>query len=201
MGKILRDSIKYIVAIGSSTGGPKALQQVLPIIPGNIAGAVMVVQHMPPGFTKSFAERLDSLCQLKVKEAQHGEKIRAGYCYIAPGGYHMRVCNDNVNGKTMIKLGSGAAVSGHKPSVDVLFESLSDIHVFKTVAVIMTGMGNDGSAGLAKLKRLRGSHAIAQDRESSIVFGMPSVAIKKGLIDKVANLNSIGGEILKSLEV
>ncbi len=199
--KICGDTIKYMVAIGSSTGGPKALQRVLPVIPGNIAGAVMVVQHMPPGFTKSFAQRLNSLCRLNVKEARHGEKVRAGYCYIAPGGYHMRVEDNNRGRDYTVKLDDGAVVSGHRPSVDVLFESLSNIHTFKTIAVIMTGMGSDGSAGLAKLKKTRDSFAIAQDKKSSIVFGMPGAAIKKGLIDKIVDLDSIGEEILKGLEV
>lgn len=195
------DSVRYIIAIGSSTGGPMALQRVLPVIPGSVAGAVMVVQHMPPGFTKSLAERLDTLCHLKVKEAQDREQVKAGHCYIAPGDYHMRVVPRACEGEYIIRLDRGAAVSGHRPSVDVLFESLGQVPTEKTVAVLMTGMGSDGSEGLAKLKKLRGCSAIAQDKESSIVFGMPGTAIKKGLVDKVTDVDSIGEEILKSLEV
>jgi two-component system chemotaxis response regulator CheB len=194
-------SVRYMIAIGSSTGGPKALQRVLPVIPGSIAGAVMVVQHMPAGFTKSLAERLDTFCQLKVREAKDRELVKSGHCYIAPGGCHMRVNRGAREREYVIRLDEGPVVSGHRPSVDVLFESLSRVQIEKMVAVIMTGMGSDGSAGLAKLKEFRGCPAIAQNEESSIVFGMPGTAIKNGLIDKVADLDSIGEEILKSLEV
>ena len=192
--------LRHIIAIGCSTGGPKALQQVLQVIPDSIDGAVLVVQHMPPGFTRSLAERLDTVCQLKVKEAQHCETVRAGYCYIAPGDYHMRVSAGSEEG-IKINLDKGDTVSGHRPSVDVLFEAISDIEAEKVVAVILTGMGSDGSMGIVKLKQKRDCIAIAQDQDTSIVFGMPGNAIKTGFIDKVTALDDIGEEILKSLEV
>ena len=192
--------LRHVIAIGCSTGGPKALQQVLQVIPGSIDGAVLVVQHMPPGFTRSLAERLDASCQLKVKEAQHCERVRAGYCYIAPGDYHMRVSEDSEEG-IKITLDKGDPVSGHRPSVDALLESISDIETEKVVAVILTGMGSDGSRGIVKLKQKKDCITIAQDRDTSVVFGMPGSAIKTGLIDKVTALDDIGEEILKSLEV
>ncbi|HZX46195.1 MAG TPA: chemotaxis response regulator protein-glutamate methylesterase [Clostridia bacterium] len=192
--------LRHVIAIGCSTGGPKALQQVLQVIPGSIDCAVLVVQHMPPGFTGSLAERLEAICQLKVKEAQHNETVRAGYCYIAPGDYHMRVSKGSEEG-IKITLDKGNAVSGHRPSVDALFESLGDIEAEKVVAVILTGMGSDGSRGIVKLKQKRDCIAIAQDRDTSIVFGMPGSAIKTGFVDKVTALGDIGEEILKSLEV
>lgn len=192
---------KYVIAIGCSTGGPKALQQVLQVMPRGLEGAVLVVQHMPPGFTRSLAERLDSYCQLSVKEAQHNEVIRAGHCYIAPGGYHMRMLTNERDGLPIITLDRGRPVSGHRPSVDVLFESLCDVKSKKVIAVVLTGMGSDGSRGILKLKQQRECLAIAQDQDTSVVFGMPGSAIRTGVIDKVSALDSIGREILKSLEV
>ncbi len=193
--------LKNIIAIGTSTGGPRALQQVIPVIPGNLDGAVLVVQHMPPGFTKSLAERLDSISRLRVKEAEDGETVKTGFCYIAPGDMHMRIFQKSEEGECIIKLDRGELVRGHRPSVDVLFESLTGVQIYSAVAVIMTGMGNDGARGIAKLKQKRGWPTIAQDEKSSVVFGMPASAIKLGAIDKVAALDDIGQEILKSLEV
>lgn len=193
--------VEYLVAIGSSTGGPKALQRILPAIPGDIPAAIMVVQHMTEGFTKSLANRLDTVCSLKVKEAEHEEFLKPGHCYIAPGGYHMRVVDNRRKDGYSVDLNKGAVVSGHRPSVDVLFESLSCVKAAKTVAVLLTGMGSDGSIGLGKLKASKECYTIAQDKESSVVYGMPGSAIEKGLIDKVISLDNIGGEILKSLEV
>lgn len=196
-----RGKVRQVVAIGCSTGGPKALQRVLPVIPRSIAGAVLVVQHMPSGFTKSLAERLDAICQVRVKEAQHRETIKPGYCYIAPGDYHMRMVQGEKYGEYQIALDRSDAVSGHRPSVDVLFGSLCEIQIEKTVAVILTGMGSDGSRGINKLKQRGGCFTIAQDQDTSVVFGMPGSAIKMGAIDKVAALDDIGEVILKSLEV
>jgi len=191
--------IKSIIAIATSTGGPRALQEVLPVIPSSIDGYVMVVQHMPPGFTKSLAERLDAMCQLKVKEAENGEIAKPGFCYIAPGDFHLRLVQEGIKHK--IALGKDPAVSGHRPSADALFESLCASDVEKITAVIMTGMGSDGAKGIGKLKNARNCYSIAQDEESSVVFGMPKSAIKLGVVDRVVPLKDIGSEILKSLEV
>jgi two-component system chemotaxis response regulator CheB len=201
--KTVNDSsrIRNLIAVATSTGGPRALQEVLPAIPGDIEGFVMVVQHMPPGFTKSLAERLDSMCQLKVKEAEDGELAKPGYCYIAPGDYHMRVSQEGSGGNFKIVLGRDEAVSGHRPSADVMFESISRISVDRIVAVIMTGMGSDGAKGMARLKDNINCYSIAQDEETSVVFGMPKSAIKAGAVDRVVPLKDISSEILKSLEV
>jgi len=193
--------IRSLIAVGASTGGPRALQEVVPVIPGCLEGAVLIVQHMPPEFTKSLAERLDTLSQIRVKEAENGEIIKSGYCYIAPGGLHMRVIQGKRDREYLIKLDRGEPVSGHRPSVNVLFESLSMVDIEKAVAVIMTGMGSDGARGIEKLKQERGWMTIAQDEDTSVVFGMPGSAIKLGAIDKITALCNIGKEILKSLEV
>ncbi len=198
---ISKKILRHVIAIGTSTGGPKALQQVLPVIPGSIEGAVLVVQHMPPGFTKSLADRLDTICQLRVKEAEDKEIIRPGYCYIAPGDYHMRMQQRDRGSGYEIMLDRQELVSGHRPSVDVLFESLCNVEVEKTIAVVMTGMGSDGSRGMVKLKAKKKCVTIAQNQETSIVFGMPGSAIKQGAVEKVTALESIGDEILKSLGV
>lgn len=191
--------INSIIAIATSTGGPRALQEVLPVIPGSINGYVMVVQHMPPGFTKSLAERLDALCSLKVKEAENDEIAKPGFCYIAPGNFHLRLAQEGMIHK--IALGSDPSVSGHRPSADALFESLCVSDVERITAVIMTGMGSDGAKGMGKLKSARKCYSIAQDEESSVVFGMPKSAIRLGAVDRVVPLKDIGSEILRSLEV
>lgn len=196
-----RTGINNIVAIGTSTGGPRALQDVLMDIPENIDGAVLVVQHMPEGFTRSLAQRLDGMCRLKIKEAEDGEKLCSGYGYIAPGGFHMRLAEDDKGKEYIIKLGKDEAVSGHRPSVDVMFESLRHINVKRIVAVIMTGMGGDGSKGMKNLKENTDCYTIVQDEKTSIVFGMPKSAIKLGVVDKVVPLDSISSEIIRGLEV
>ncbi len=193
--------IGKIVAIGASTGGPKALQEVLAGLPDNLDAAILVVQHMPHEFTRSFAERLDSICQLEIKEAEDGEIIRTGCGYIAPGGFHMRAVRSQVDNNCIIKLGKDQAVSGHRPSVDVLFESLSNLGAGKIAAVIMTGMGSDGAKGMKMIKEKVKCFTLAQDEETSIVFGMPRSAIKLGIVDKVVPLKSIAGEITRYLEV
>jgi len=195
------NGINNIIAIGTSTGGPRALQEVLTGIPGNIDGAVLIVQHMPGGFTKSLADRLNGICMLKIKEAEDGETICPGCGYIAPGGLHMRLSGSKIRGEYIIKLGRDEVVSGHRPSVDVLFESLSHVKVNRMVAVIMTGMGSDGAISMKNLKENNNCCTIAQDEETSTVFGMPKSAIKLGAVDKVVSLQNISHEILKFLGV
>ena len=192
--------LKYIIAIGTSTGGPKALQSVIPLIPGDIPAAVLVVQHMPPGFTSSLAERLNSKSQLIVKEATHREKILAGHCYIAPGDSHMLI-ETTPNGDVMINLDKSPPVGGHRPSVDVMMNSLSATGLKNIVGVIMTGMGADGSIGVKNLKDVNKSYIIAQDEETSVVFGMPKMAIQTGAVDKVVSLDKISEEIIQYLGV
>lgn len=190
--------IKKIVAIGTSTGGPKALQAVIPLLPKNLDAPVLVVQHMPAGFTKSLAERLNNLSDITVKEAEHGDVLKAGWCYIAPGDQHLRVTKEG--NQYRIVLGSGATVSGHKPSCDAMFESLAAIGARNVIAVIMTGMGADGAKGLVKIKE-NNNTVIAQDEESCVVFGMPKSAIKLNCVDRIVPLDAITDEILKAMEV
>lgn len=192
--------LKYIIAIGTSTGGPKALQSVIPFLPGDIPAAVLIVQHMPPGFTNSLAERLDSKSELVVKEATHKERILAGHVYIAPGDSHMLIETAS-NGDIMINLDKSPPVSGHRPSVDVMMESLSSTGLKNIIGVIMTGMGADGSNGVKKLKDVNKSYIIAQDEETSVVFGMPKMAIQTGAVDKVVSLDKISEEIIQYLGV
>ena len=192
--------LKYIIAIGTSTGGPKALQSVIPFLPGDIPAAVLIVQHMPPGFTNSLAERLDSKSELVVKEASHKERILAGHVYIAPGDSHMLIETAS-SGDIMINLDKSPPVSGHRPSVDVMMKSLSATGLKNIIGVIMTGMGADGSDGIKKLKDVNKSYIIAQDEETSVVFGMPKMAIQTGAVDKVVSLDKISEEIIQYLGV
>lgn len=192
--------LKNIIAIGASTGGPKALQSVIPYLPGNMQAAVLIVQHMPPGFTNSLAERLDSKSGLVVKEASHKEKILAGHVYIAPGDSHMLI-ETAANGDILIKLDKSPPVGGHRPSVDVMMNSLSDTGLKNIVGVILTGMGGDGSIGIKKLKEVNKSYIIAQDERTSVVYGMPKMAVQTGVVDKVVSLDKISDEIIQFLGV
>jgi two-component system chemotaxis response regulator CheB len=193
-----KDEKTIIVGIGASTGGPKALQEVLAALPGTFAFPVVVVQHMPPGFTKSLASRLDGLCELTVKEAEDGEKLSIGNIYIAPGDYHLKVIR-RPGGSFIIALDKTAQVNGHRPSVDVMFESIYEAKPFGAVGVIMTGMGSDGVNGLRLIKKLPKSYIIAQDEATSTVFGMPGAAVKAGLADAVLPVNEISSHLLKVL--
>ncbi|MFT9597136.1 protein-glutamate methylesterase/protein-glutamine glutaminase [Mesobacillus sp.] len=185
---------KKIVCIGTSTGGPRALQHVLTSLPKDINVPVLVVQHMPPGFTKSLANRLDSLSQIKVKEAEDGEIIQKGTAYIAPGGYHLKI---KTLGSTLaISLSQSPPRNGHRPSVDVMFESISTIKNYSKIAVIMTGMGSDGSKGLVEMKKSGTVKVIAESQDTSIVFGMPKAAIATNMVDEVANVENIAQSIM-----
>lgn len=193
-----RTKFKKLIAIGTSTGGPRALQDVIPYIPKDIEAGILIVQHMPPGFTKSLAERLDSMSQIRVKEAEDGDVINAGVAYLAPGDSHIKVTKQG--GQFVIKLDNGERVSGHKPSVDALMYSIAALSDRNVIGVIMTGMGADGADGMSKLKQNRG-YVIAQDEESCVVFGMPKSTIKLGVVDKVVSLSNIANEIVKAMEV
>lgn len=190
--------IKKIVAIGTSTGGPKALQYVIPNLPESLQASVLVVQHMPPGFTKSLAERMDGISHMRVKEAEHNDVLLPGWVYIAPGDYHLRVVRDGHGFK--IKLGDDPPVTGHRPSVDAMMESLAELKSSEIIGVIMTGMGSDGAKGLKKLKEHR-TFVIAQDEETCVVFGMPKSAIKLEAVDKIVGLDDIADEIIKAMGV
>jgi len=189
---------KKLIAIGTSTGGPRALQEVIPFIPKNIDAGIVIVQHMPPGFTKSLADRLDSLSLISVKEAENGDVIKAGCAYLAPGDKHLKVYKQN--GQFVIKLDGSVRVSGHMPSVDAMMFSIAALNEKDIIGVIMTGMGADGAEGLKQVKEKKG-YVIAQDEETCVVFGMPKSTIKLGVVDKVTSLSNITNEIIKAMEV
>lgn len=187
-----------IVLIGTSTGGPRALQNVITKLPADVKVPILVVQHMPPGFTKSLADRLNQLSKITVKEAEHGDTLEAGTAYIAPGGYHLKIRKMNNNFEIVLD-NVERPRGGHRPSVDVLFEEVSKFNDFNKVAVIMTGMGNDGTKGLIELKKTGKTIAIAESQESCIVFGMPKSAIETNLVDEVVDVEHIAQTIMKYL--
>jgi len=176
-----------IVVLGTSTGGTQALEQVLSQLPRS-APAIAIVQHMPEKFTRSFAERLDSLCAIEVREAQHGDRLLPGLALIAPGGKHMLIKRSG--GQYLVEVKDGPLVSRHRPSVDVLFRSAAVQAGRNVLAVIMTGMGDDGARGLKELHEA-GARTYAQDEASCVVFGMPKEAIKLGGVDQVIALDDI----------
>ena len=192
-------SIDKIIAIGTSTGGPRALQSVIPNIPGDINASVIIVQHMPAGFTKSLADRMDAMSQLSVKEAEDGELLKAGCAYIAPGDRHLRVIKSGKDYR--IKLDQGELVSGHRPSVDAMMYSIADMGIQNVIGVIMTGMGSDGARGLENVKQMNKGYIIAQDEESCVVYGMPKSTVELGVVDKIVPLESIANEIIKAMGV
>ena len=181
--------LKYIVALGISTGGPRALAEILPEFPANLPAAIVVVQHMPPGFTASLATRLNEACSLNVKEAEDMEEVLAGYIYIAPGDYHLTFAEKG--GKIRIKLTKTPPIGGLRPNVDIMMTSLAETSFSNILGVIMTGMRSDGPTELLKLKEENNAFVIAQDENTSIVFGMPRVAIEKGVVDKTVPLQNI----------
>lgn len=193
--KELKDKV---IAVGASTGGTNALVDVLKYLPKKIPG-VVIVQHMPPMFTKLYADRLNSTMALEVKEAEEDDEVKPGRVLIAPGGYHMRI--KKTAAKMVVKLTKGTEdnkVSGHCPSVDVLFDSVAQEVKDKAVGVILTGMGRDGADGLLKMRR-NGARTIGQDEESSIVYGMPKVAFDIGAVEKQYPLSGIAGAIMNLL--
>lgn len=191
---------KYVIAIGTSTGGPRALQEVIPLFPKDIPAAILIVQHMPPGFTKSLAERLDSLSYIDVKEAQNGDILKPGCAYLAPGDYHM-VLNKGSGEDLKIELNKNPQVTGHRPSVNVMMDSVAGTVTNRNlIAVMMTGMGNDGSEGILKIKK-KGGKTIAQDEETCVVYGMPKSAVAVGAVDKIVPLQEITKEALKFMGV
>lgn len=173
------------IAIGISTGGPMSLQKVIPKLSSRIDVPIFLVQHMPPKFTQSLANRLNSLSKLNVKEAEEGEPVRAGVVYIAPGGYQMKL--SGMNGNAKIHISENPSDVLHKPSVDVMLDSVINVYGNKTLGVIMTGMGHDGLEGIKRLKQL-GGQCLAQDESTCVVYGMPKSVVDAGLADVVAPL-------------
>lgn len=189
-----------IVAIASSTGGPKALQSVLPKLPGNLKAPVVVVQHMPKGFTASLAERLNSLSELTIKEAAEGDVLEAGFAYIAMGGMHLNIVTNSA-GKAVIHYSDEPNREGVKPCANYMYESLMNSRYDEVIGVVMTGMGADGTKGIQNLKTTKKMHVIAQEESTCAVYGMPKSVVKAGMSDQIVPLDQIAQEIILNVGV
>ncbi len=188
-------SSEKLIAVGASTGGTEAIKNLLQPLPVT-SPALLITQHMPPGFTHSFAERLNKLSQIRVKEAEDGERVLPGHAYIAPGDRHMELCRSGANYQIMIT--NALPVNRHRPSVDVLFRSVAKHAGRNAVGVILTGMGSDGAAGLLEMKQA-GAYTLAQSEKSCVVFGMPRAAIQLGAVDEVMDLQKISKTMLAKI--
>jgi len=185
-------SSEKLIIIGASTGGTEAIRQVLEPLPAN-SPAILITQHMPGGFTRSFAERLDRLCQISVKEAVDGERILPGHAYIAPGDAHLKLARSGAN--YVARLDDGPPVNRHRPSVDVLFHSAATQAGRNAIGVLLTGMGKDGAAGLLEMRQA-GSATVAQDEASCVVYGMPREAVALGAAAEVLPLEEVAPRLL-----
>ncbi len=181
-----------IIAIGTSTGGTQALEVVLTMLPAVCPG-IVVVQHMPEKFTALFADRLNTLCQVEVREAQNNDRVIPGRVLIAPGGRHMMLRRSGA--QYIVEVADGPLVNRHKPSVDVLFRSVAQVAGKNALGIIMTGMGDDGARGLNEMHQA-GAKTVAQDEATCVVFGMPKEAIKFGGVDKIVPLEQLAREII-----
>ena len=194
----VRTSALAIVALGISTGGPKALQEILPTLPADFSVPILVVQHMPPGFTAPFANRLNNLCAASVCEAAHGDVLRRGVIYIAPGGCQLRVDRSG-NSRTTVCLSDKPANQLHVPSVDIMMQSVAGAFSSQAMGVIMTGMGSDGAQGMDAIHRA-GGFTLGQDESSCAVYGMPRVCAEMNILDRVVPLSRITQEILQAAQ-
>jgi two-component system chemotaxis response regulator CheB len=188
-------STEKIIAVGASTGGTEAIKEVLLSLPANVPG-IVIAQHMPEAFTKSFAARLDSLCKIAVKESEGGERILPGHAYLAPGHSHLLVKRSGANYVT--ELSRAAPVNHHRPSVELLFRSVARCAGKNAIGVILTGMGRDGAVGMLEMRQA-GAYNVAQDEATSVVFGMPREAIALGAVDEIAPLQEIASHVLHRL--
>ena len=188
-----------IVAIASSTGGPKALQSVIPFLPAELLAPVVLVQHMPAGFTKSMAERLNELSQVQVKEASNGEVLKNGVVYIAPGGTHIAIKKSGAS--HVISFNDMPPISGLKPCANIMFDSLTSSNYDEVVCVVLTGMGADGTNGILSLGKSKPIYVIAQDEKSSVVYGMPRAIYEAGVVDEVVTLSDVAKAITKNVGV
>lgn len=186
----------HLVAIGTSTGGPRALHQVISNIPAGFPAPILIVQHMPPNFTKSLAQRLNDISQIKVVEAVDGEVLQTATAYVAPGGWHMVIYKDP-NRMYKIRLTKDEPVSGHRPSVDVMFDSLVSLHELKRHVVLMTGMGSDGAKGMLSLRQSGATTTIAESEESCVVYGMPRAAVENQAAMHVVHQQDIAARLAK----
>ena len=189
-----------LIALASSTGGPKALQSVIPYLPENLDAPMVLVQHMPAGFTKSMADRLNEVSKIAVKEAEDGDKLEKGHIYVAPGGKHMEVvkCPD---GSHKIKLNNMPAIGGLRPCANITYDSLSKCGYDEVVCVVLTGMGADGTNGILSLGHHKPIHVISQNAETCIVYGMPKAIEESGVVDEVVPLEKVAESITKRVGV
>lgn len=190
---------RKLVAIACSTGGPKALQQIIPKLPGNLDAPVLIVQHMPSGFTESLAERLNTLSQLSVKEAVPGDKLMKGHVYIAKGGTHLKVKKER--GEHRIEFGDEATREGVKPCANYMYESLMDSDFDQIVCVVLTGMGADGTEGIVNLEKKKQIHVLAQEQSTCAVYGMPRAVSMTGLVNQIVALDDMAQQITKNVGV
>lgn len=184
-----------VIAIGASTGGTEAIRQLIEGFPATMPG-VVIVQHMPAGFTRMFAERLNQLCAMEVREAAHGDQLRAGLVLIAPGGRHLRLARGGAGFE--VHCAAGEKVSGHCPSVDVLMHSVAKVAGVRAIGLLLTGMGADGADGLCAMRHA-GARTLAQDQASSVVFGMPRVAFERGGAERLVPLDQMAAATLRLL--
>jgi len=191
------DLSNTVLAIGASTGGTEAIYSIITALPRDMPG-ILIVQHMPPVFTKLYADRLNNSCKLEVKEAQDGDIVKPGRVLVAAGDFHMRLAKGPSG--YYVKCAQGERVNGHCPSVDVLFDSVAEVAKGKAIGVILTGMGADGAKGLLNMRK-QGAYTIGQDEKSSTVYGMPMVAYNIGAVEKQLPLNKIAEEICRHLSL
>lgn len=197
--EVMGDRKNKIIALACSTGGPKSLQSVIPKLPADLPFPMLVVQHMPPGFTQSLAERLNDVSAIKVKEATEGDILEPGWVYIAPGGKHMQVRSQR--GQSRIVLTDEPPREGVKPCANYMYESLADSSYDEVICIVMTGMGADGTKGIEYLDKRKKTYVISQDEKSCVVYGMPKAIVETGLVDQVVALDKIAETILKNLGV
>jgi two-component system chemotaxis response regulator CheB len=193
--RAMTQTTERVVAIGTSTGGTQALEEVLTALP-RVCPGIVIVQHMPEKFTAAFAARLDGLCDIDVREARHNDRVVPGQALIAPGGRHMLLKRSGA--QYVVEVVDGPLVNRHRPSVDVMFRSAAKSAGVNALGVIMTGMGDDGAAGLLEMRNA-GARTLAQDEQTCVVFGMPKEAIKRGGVERTVPLGAVASEILKQL--
>lgn len=193
----MTQTTERVVAIGTSTGGTQALEQVLTALP-QVSPGIVIVQHMPEKFTAAFAARLDSICRIRVLEARAGMRVMAGQALLAPGGKHLLLRRSGA--QYHVDVVDGPLVNRHRPSVDVLFRSVAKSAGANALGVIMTGMGDDGASGLLEMKQA-GAATVAQDEASCVVYGMPKEAVKRGAVERSLPLRAIAGEIMKQMRM
>ena len=192
-GRAMSQTTERVVAIGTSTGGTQALECVLTALP-RVCPAIVIVQHMPEKFTAAFAARLDSVCEIEVKEAEHNDRVVPGRALIAPGGKHLLLKRSGA--QYMVEVVDGPLVNRHRPSVDVLFRSTARAAGANALGIVMTGMGDDGAAGLLEMRNA-GAHTLAQDEASCVVYGMPKEAVKRGGVERSLPLEALAREIVR----